>query len=144
MILRSYTDYNVFAKVDLKNHTLRSIDYDNLEEKGLYAYLGDNLVFFYRLNDNLYLSIDYDNILIDDRVEILLLKKKESQYVLSVKILDQILYNIEYSFIKEKYFFEDDTTGFIEEEDFNFGLFLRNVVMNNERKRLIFPTVRDL
>ena len=110
---------------------------------GFYSNIDDDLIVFYRNCGRLYLQLT--NILYDfDELSISVLRKESfvknreifwtREVIISFRNRD--IYNRIYNnFCQE---FEDDPTPFVEEEHFDFYLFLKSVSMDSYRKRSFF------
>ena len=110
---------------------------------GFYSNIDDDLIVFYRNCGRLYLQLT--NILYDfDELSISVLRKESfvknreifwtREVIISFRNRD--IYNRIYN--NFFFFFEDDPTPFVEEEHFDFYLFLKSVSMDSYRKRSFF------
>jgi hypothetical protein len=100
---------------------------------GWYQYLQDKLTALYFQEDDFFFR--YDNLCVKVEEGITAKSEKENgQYQFSLYRKDQLILGFKYSV--SDYFFESevDLTPFVEAEDFNWGLFLCNII--NSRSRM--------
>jgi hypothetical protein len=105
--------------------------------QGHYAKVGDSLVCLYRFDDVLYLRIGELQFEITDRVLCYLSRELNNR---SFKLISdgKELVNVVYTPVKPEIPLNRDPTPFIEEEDFDFMLFIHNVINNFDRRHRIY------
>ena len=140
-------EFNVVTGLlgDIKS---RNTDFKELSPPfvGFIAYLRDHIILFYCRNEILHLTLDGKNFLLDEHILIRLEQASSNQNGTYKKLLvyqdDQLIFSLDYELLGRM--IPGDPTPFVEMEDFDFGLFLNNVLANPKRIRLLCdPTNLD-
>ena len=106
---------------------------------GHYGRLGDTLVLLYRMGADLYLRIGETVVLVDKTTSITYRRVKDHwELEVTDESTGDVTARVEYSLPEPIVAPEEDPTPFAEPEDFDFGLFISNVVNNAERMSLIY------
>lgn len=112
------------------------------EIRGSYARVGDHLVVFYRGCEGLHLRVDDDDFVIDDNARSELSETAAGNRRLALFRGSRRLRVVDYDVTDGQRGQQSesaiDTTPFVEDEDFDFCLFIHNVICNPERRRLAF------
>ena len=130
MILRHHDIYDEIMDYNFENRSYKVLSRIECPEliakiKGCYSFFGDKLAILYAYNDSLCFLYDNNNYpLSNAKVSV---DKKGFDRVLNI---DNV--HIHYSVDKSNYF-EFDPTPFVEDEDFDFGLFIANILRDKGR-----------
>ena len=105
--------------------------------RGEFAHIDGHTWFLYRYRDEVHFRIDniVDLVLSDD-IQIKVVYGTTNQIIITKG--GAVAFIWDYRNAQTAPTFENDPTPFIEEEDFDFGLFVRNVANNVKRKRQFF------
>lgn len=119
--------------------------------QGTFAYLGDHLVVFFRKGDALGIAVDRIVYTVDDSILITWRIVRESEYdsgsnllrrgesELTISQTESVLIQLRYpSGPAEGPPLWEDPTPFISDEDWDLGLFISNVLSNEDRRRSIY------
>lgn len=138
MIVRSFSEFDQLFDFDPRSNDLVDIAEHggNKDEEGIVGFLGDIRLILYRVHRLLLLNIDGSNIMLNEDVKSRL-GVKSKRYELTIES-SQDQFIISYYFDRDQFLFDGDTTGFVEEEHFNFGLFIHNIISNSERQNRMF------
>ena len=118
-------------------------DEANQPKIGTFACVDDKIICFYRYNNELNIKINKDHFILSDSISSKWHIKEgatKSSLIAIFSILDnnKVLFNWEYSpFTSRKPLIGDDTS-FIDEEDYDFCLFIHNVLCSKERRKGIY------
>jgi hypothetical protein len=138
MFLRDFENYD--SVIELSKIIVTEVN-DNSSAcvAGVYKNFNENKVFLYRKEGKLKLGINDKEILVTNRTRVILNVTNFNNYNLSVYDDNKLFFELNYFFDSKDYIFEEDyVSSFIEEEDFNFGLFLENVINNEGRRNSVF------
>ncbi len=103
---------------------------------GFFAFLGGVLVALYRCRGELVLRVDHVNIPLADNI-VVEVDGPSSRRVLSVLRDGHEIVQRVYA-IDESLKFPEDPTSFLDDEDFDFGLYVANISQNRKRKGVMF------
>lgn len=106
--------------------------------RGSYSTIGGRSVVLYRDDGLLWLRVDGEVLALDrrTRVELIELDPDGTEKLLRIAQGMDIL--MEWSYEPQARTIEGDLTPFVEEEDFDFALFLSNVSLNPDRQDLLY------
>jgi len=109
--------------------------------QGSFSELGKHLVFLFRIDETLHLVIDNEHIVLDNNIRIIRVSDKSDETI-TFMIID-IFSNetiIEIKYQKPNIYpaLEFDPTPFVDEEDFDYGLFLSNVLNDVDRRNRVY------
>jgi hypothetical protein len=104
--------------------------------QGTFDYLSGKRVILYRLAGVLYLDVDGERVPVEDHV--VEVRPLNGDRVLRVRGDRGLVFEVAYSPRRLDPPLSEDPTAFIDEEDFDFGLFLRNVSRDRERQSRIY------
>jgi len=105
---------------------------------GFISMIEGRLFSFYKFKNKLFLKVDNTIFELDNMTQIQL-EQKENFNIFSIYRGHVLLFDFKYKRPKIKPALESDTvSSFVSEEDFDFCLFIYNIVKNPERKMLIF------
>ncbi len=148
LLANNYYVFKELSFFDPETYRLVSTDekYDYSKKiSGLYSNVNDELIVFYRRNGRLNLLLN--NCFYDfDQLQINVVNRKKTvvgyelrwEREVEITLRDQIIYKYGYSnFCQE---FVDDPTPFMDPEDFDFYLLLRNVSKDAPRKERFFTS----
>lgn len=140
MILRSFVDYKQIIEFFPSKNKYRKCDNssDNLKCDGNFMILEGIKVFFYRDKERLCLNIDFTEFEIRNSCFVKLNKHTETGTEFNLFEGNDKVVTINYQFNRNDFLFDDEPSGFVEEEDFNYGLFLKNVISSIERRNQVF------
>jgi len=117
-------------------HSRKDLGVTSLERiEGFFSILSGIFVALYTYGQQLFLRIGDDCIQFTDDI-LVEVSGDEINRKMVVKKGDQRVANVEYV-LDLSFRFPDDPTPFIEDEDFDFGLFVSNVAKNPNRKRVL-------
>lgn len=138
MLLNNYGKYGEFVKLDFQRYTFNQVDKkdaDNVTSKGFYARYGDVEMALFIYEEKLNFIIQKTRFVLSHNLEI----KNEGRGRARTLIIYQSGHKIMSVNYRTKYeMIEDDFTACVEEEHFDFGLFVKNVNEDYERQeRLI-------
>ena len=91
-------------------------------------------VALYRLDQRLYLALDGHTIPLDESTKVIVSGPSQAR-TLSVSHPNMGTYKVDYPLTQEA--LPGDTTAFVDQEDFDFGLFLSNVAADVERQQVL-------
>lgn len=118
--------------------------------EGTYARLGGRTVVFFRNGDSLGVAVDGNIYTVDDSLLIIWRTIRESEYDSAILVRrgesELILSHPESGLVQLRYPsgpaegppLQEDPTPFISEEDWDLGLFISNVLSDEERRRSIY------
>ena len=113
--------------------------YDGIRISGHYATINGTLVMFYRKNKSLYINVENNEICLDDDNNSLSYERKGGNILFSICRGRNIIYSVFYpSFRNDPINKEDFDFNSDKEEDYDFFLFVYNVVNSFERKNLVY------
>ena len=143
MFLQSHQSFDTVAEYDPSTRTFTTFS-RNVEPSrvptgqlsGVFDHLGERRVLLYRLDGVLYLEIDDDRIPMEGHVVEVYAANEDR--VLRVFGNSTVVFELTYSSPHLDPPLSDDLTAFVEEEDFDFGLFLANVSRDQERQSRMY------
>lgn len=140
LILRSFNNAWRFAEL---RPTTRSVHYipwwrtllwRDIQGDGWYSKLGEYSVFLYRDAGDLFLQVETDVLLLDDNVTAEL-RYEDAKCTLRIFRFGELLFTVCYQRPEPWPPLSRDLTAGVEEELVDFGLFIRNVINNPERRQ---------
>jgi hypothetical protein len=139
--LQSNEKYNVLAKYDHADGSYALVYKTDLANKsapntdGIFSFLSSVFVAIYKYDQQLFLRIGGKSIpLTNDTV--VTVGGDVNNRVLTIGTGGSCIVSLNYKLDKKDEFI-NDPTPFIENEDFDFGIFLTNISMSDERKRVL-------
>lgn len=142
MLLQSADNFNEVIELNpISQGIIQYSKQDNPELgvrfiEGFFATIDSHMVFLYRYKGFLYLKINGNIFKLDKDVSIDLIKGSVNTLIIRQNGLP--IFNWTYRLPKVEPMTSFNPTPFIEEEDFDFGLFVCNVLNDSERKERIF------
>jgi hypothetical protein len=106
----------------------------NLRTEGWYMYINNLLSYLFFSETKVILWYDYLAIEITPKSHVEL--KCDGKLCL-FELFNNGQAELNFQYQKTGEIFEDETFGFAEDEDFNWGLFLKNIINNHERQAII-------
>ncbi len=147
ILLQSMEKYDELIEFDPISGVKRKIskkvqpDYSGRAIQGSFSELGDHLIFLFRIDDNLHLIIDNKEVTLPVYIKVIRFEDI-SDGTISLKIIDNISNKVvsELKYQKPNIYppLNLDPTPFIDEEDFDYGLFLSNVLNDINRRNRIY------
>lgn len=141
LLLQSSDRFTEMMKLDPDTREVRFVSRGDVAEpdriSGAYARVGDRLACLYRSCDRLFFSLDGKAIELGEDTSAHFRRRGETR-VLTVRREELTLIQWEYRLPPLDPPLEEDPTPFVEAEDFDFGLFVSNVVNDKARKDRIF------
>ena len=131
LYLRSFSDINNILELN----SLEEVESKDAKIKGFYSFIKDKISALYVENNKLLFKYNDQIELIDDnvRAEIEQIGKEFRFILLSAnKILLEFIYSVDSDELGN-----EPPFSFIENEHFNWGLFLKNIINNKKRKNNI-------
>lgn len=133
-----------FAELDpqlglVRWFTLPPDEAGRIQVQGHVARVGGSVLCLYRISSGVlrFRLDDYDVLL--DEATVIELERGETNTIV-VKQKESALFSWTYAAPDLNPPLDEDPTPFIEEEDFDFGVFLHNVTHDDDRRRRIYPT----
>jgi hypothetical protein len=105
--------------------------------QGHFSQFGEQMVFFYREGGTLHLRVDDADVELDDNTQIAL-DQHTNFSVLKVMRFGKVIYEWRYTSPVIYPPLEADPTPFVEEEQFDFGQFVYNVMHTTHRRNTIY------
>ena len=139
--LRSNHSFTTLLELDPVSGNNREVSSSDLADKGperingFFDFLDGTLVALYALYGNLILRVGTEVIPLVDGVNVAL-ESGISNHTLIVKHGERELASLTYSPTDDQKI-KNDPTPFIEDEDFDFGLFVKNIASNHDRRRVV-------
>ena len=130
--LEFYPESGQYTEISTElGHEAEKSKAPKFETNGVYDFLSHQLVALYTFNGRMFLSIAEHVIPVNDIVSFEL----NAQGIISTFHLAtaRSTYSLRYKNSSDQ-LFEDDLTPFIEAEDFDFGLFIKNILVDQERQ----------
>lgn len=143
ILLQSYDRYDDLLELDFVTGAIRFLSRAKEPQlasetiRGMYSTLCSDVVLLYRRNDRLFLRARGQDIEVDDTTAFVL-KRAFPQSRLTVVRGGNALFQWDYETPIPVPPLADDPTPFVEEEDFDFGLFLSHVTADPDRKTRLF------
>ena len=144
--LQSKKIFNQFAKLNIETGEAQYDNKNNLIEgekisfSGTFSEVDTDTVFFFRHEGQLFLKIKDKTFLIHDHTtsnwEIM--KSNAIYAVFSISEDGKVIYEKKYRPFASKEVIEDDLTAFVDEEDYDFFVFINNVLNSRERRKDIY------
>jgi hypothetical protein len=104
---------------------------------GQYGLIGDYMLILYRLGESLFIRVSDTVLELDERVSIRV-ERSLSHNTIAICRNDTILFQWNYQAGQQEVPIEDDPSAFVEEEDFDFALFLANISNDDARQLRLF------
>jgi hypothetical protein len=144
MFLQSMDNYDITADFDPSDGSLREMKKSQSSNtaagkiSGSYARLNGNLITIYRNGENLHVSFDSNDVEIRDSVKIFL----DRGDLNVISLVENGIPILSFSYKSPLHDLPEDQfdVSFSEKEDFDFGLFLYNVISNPERRDRIYKS----
>ena len=131
--LQSFDNYNEL--LDLFNYQIIQRGENKSQTKGWYKYIQNKLCYIYFKREEILLS--FDNNIVTIKSDFLAQNYVINNcYFFELKANENLVLNFSYTVNGNRYL-NDDIGGFIEDEDFDWGLFLVNLINNKKRQRVI-------
>jgi len=121
-------DAEKLSRIELEKRT-------KVETKGNYAILNGVFLAFYVHKGEILLRIDDQVFPFDDEIQVHTRELEKENWLLQINRQHQRILDLPY-YCKDQ-MFPSDLTPFVEEEHFNFGLFLQNISQSPSRKRIL-------
>jgi hypothetical protein len=143
MLLQSHQSFDTVAEYDPTTRTFTTFSRkaepgraSSGQRSGVFDYLGERRVLLYRLAGVLYLEVDDQRIPMEGHV--VEVHPVNGDRVLRVLANSTVVIELMYIPPHLDPPLSDDPTAFVEEEDFDFGLFLTNVSRDQERQARMY------
>ena len=120
-----------FKKIEFKIGDINTPKHDN----GLFYESYGNTLGIYGYNEKGYILVNTCTYQVESDIDIILEIEDKDRARLSLIKHEKIVENVIYRINEGK--LENDPTPFLEEEDFNFGLFIKNIINYDERFNLL-------
>lgn len=120
--------YLIKSRDSVSKSSLSNID-------GTYAFLSNEFVAIYKFGTEMFVRIGTHSIQLIGDVKITV-KGDPASRKLSVKKNKEELVTVNYA-LNNSNVYSHDPTPFIDDEDFDFGLFISNIASNESRKRVL-------
>jgi len=138
--LQSFDNYNVVCRYNYETKEIEKCSKSELMDKtikfdGMFSEIGVNLFLMIKDRGSLIFIVNKNVINVTDDV-LIEVTGKPSDRILKILKNNKLLYEIHYSLDGEK-IIDGDPTPFIEEEDFDFGLFMSNISSDKNRKNIL-------
>lgn len=138
-LLGSHSIYANLAEYDIKNRTYIILSGDNSNNRsktqGSYELLNNFFVAIFTKKNNIYLAIDDKLIKVNDGLRVDFTKDKHRR-ILKIVPENHGEIILDYS-IDESIQIENDPTPFIDDEDFDYGLLIYNILRTPERQKVL-------
>lgn len=144
--LQSKELFNQFAKLNIETGEAHYENKSNLIEgekilfSGTFSEVDNEAVFFFRHDGQLFLKIKDKTFLIHDYTtsnwEIM--KSNTIYAIFSISEGGKVIYKKKYRPFTSKKVIKDDLTAFVDEEDYDFFVFINNVLNSRERRTDIY------
>jgi len=152
IILECYYKYYKYANYIPSEKKFESYQIDSslqVKHSGFYSYLDGVLIKIFRLGDSpLQLEIEEDRCVFEDlKITTRDVERIRDDYKIFQKrhiIIqegERVIFDTDYDEIEVT--FENDPTPMIEDEDFDFGLFLENLSKNRVRQKLLWDNWKN-
>lgn len=146
LLLRSHQRFNEVAEFDPDEGKLSIRAKENTAEgvgrriSGSYARLSKNTLLLYKLNGELYLKVDAQQPLrITDDITAQIENHDGRKGLLILRDEGSLLLTVWYQPpVIDPPLEQDYVSSFVEEEDFDFGLFVHNVINSSRRRKEIY------
>ncbi len=144
--LQSKEQFNQFAKLNIDTGEAQYENKSNLTENekiifsGTFSEVDNEVVFFFRHDGQLFIKIKDETFLIDDNTasswEI---RKSNTIYaVFTISERGKVIYEKKYRPFPSEKVIKDDLTAFVDEEDYDFFVFINSVLNSKERRTDIY------
>lgn len=149
MLLQSQEKFDEIAELDPNTGKVSFFSkqknprkYSNMSQmRGWYSQLNGHLLLLYTHDGKLFLRVDEDLFELNEDTKVSL-ERGSSQNVLTILRYDALTYRLEYKPpVIDPPLEEDFISTGVEEEDFDFCLFVHNVVNNPARRALVLQAV---
>jgi hypothetical protein len=105
------------------------------ETNGRFEYLGSVIVAEYVFDGNIYIRVNEKTIKVSPKIGAYVIKRKKER-ILTITDDGCPVINVFYE-IAEEWDPINDPTPFIDDEDFDFGLFIANIISNPNRQKVM-------
>lgn len=143
IILITQENYQQLVELDTASGDYRflerSVEDSQPKIQGMFANLGGHNLFFYRNNGVLFLRVDGTVVNLNNKVAISLDSSDEQHRRLVIVENGKQVVSLQYDRPLTDPPLSLDPTPFVSEEDFDFGLYLYNVVNDLGRRSRVFP-----
>ena len=143
MLLQSHGSFDLLAEFDAANEAFTTFSKKSEPERvssrkvaGVFEYVGGRRLLLYRLSGVLYVQVDDERMRMND-LSIELMRANNGR-VLRLSADGGFMLELGYRLIDLDPALSDDSTAFVEEEDFDFGLFLANLASDQRRQDRMF------
>ena len=135
--LQSHAAYNKVMRYgpihgDMTEFSREDLD-DSLETVGMYAHLSSVFVAFYCWNDGLFITIDAQQIRVDETLSAEIPKDKS----LIISRGGAVLIRLRYALEEQQSARSEPSEAFIDDEDFDFGLLLARIIQSPKRQSVL-------
>ncbi len=141
LLLQSSDHFTEMMKLDPVSGEAHFVSRGDVAEphriSGAYARVGEHLACLYRCGDRLFFSLDGKRTEVSEDAAAHLRRRGEAR-VLTIRQGNLTLVEWEYRLPPVNPPLEEDPTPFVDAEDFDFGLFVSNVLNDGARKDRIF------
>lgn len=144
--LQSKEEFDKIAKLNVETGEATYESKSNLtgDEKllfsGTFAEVDSETVFFFRYDDKLLLKIKGESFLLHDNTTTNWEIRKDNAIhaVFSIMEREKVIYEKKYRPFTSDMVIKNDLTAFVDEEDYDFFVFINNVLNSKERRRDIY------
>ena len=149
IFLQNYKEFQKFCGYDEKNGEVEYYlknehpELNKQPKAGAFSEIDGKAVLFFRRNGTLQLTIEKDMFAINDNMHANWELKKNCERnpptaVFSLYEKERKLKAIEYTPFLSRNIIPEDNTAFVDEEDYDFFIFIHNVLNDRERRRSIY------
>lgn len=140
MWIQSQERFDCVAEFDDEKGTLREYSRQFLaaqapkiaETDGWFSHIRGGVLILYRKTGNIFFRVNDNEFVLDKGTEVEVFGPREKRKLV-LKRNAQVVFDIEYELLQEPPI-PNDPTPFIEEEDFDFGVFVSNISKDPKRK----------
>lgn len=144
--LQSKEQFNQFAKLNIETGDIQYENKSNLSKgekilfSGAFSEVDNEAVFFFRHDGQLFLKIKDKTFLIHDyTTSNWEMRKSNTIYaVFSISEGGKVIYEKKYKPFSSDNVIMDDLTAFVDEEDYDFYVFINSVLKSKERREEIY------
>jgi hypothetical protein len=129
--------YNCIAQFDPQNNVFIKKSRDEIEPNtndGSFEEMNEGIFMLYRFNGKIYFQVNDKIFLLDENTVIDVAGERPTKIL---KVLKNEMIEYETKYTPTSFPIEGDLTPFIDEEDFDFGLFVSNISKNPKRKEVL-------
>ena len=141
LIVRSQDRYDEFAELEpatghVRHFQVAGSSADTVPSSGWYSLLGGQMVSLYALGGDLYLLMNGKSYHLDHGSSVEF-SRQASENELTLRQNGEVLAKLRYLRPEIDPSLDEDPSGFVDEEDFDFGLFVFNVLANQDRREVL-------